>query len=481
MLRVFPLRYRVQVELDHLRRVAALSQAAVAWVEPHHEEVYAVWRSREGRESDLVLWAECHREELLVVDGRRWVLLSRVPVTASRTQTLRGALWAHLAVGDFEEPGEPTTDIDASDRDAVLTEVAHSWIDREFSGPTDFLRAFVRAYGPVAARSSEPRLAAGLLRAHLDRGRFGEATLALGVALERRHGRHQLAERLGRTSYEFALRADDLDLATRAALVIARTLRMQAKWAAAERWYGQAEMLADSSGAWTHLARAREGTGNLFRERGQLPRARDWYQTALRAAELSGDSDVLCSSHASMAGISTDLGDASAVVRHAVAGLRHAQDPDLRVTLFAILGEHLHRAGSHDLAAECHERAVAIPGARPDPHQTALANLAEVYACLDRPADAEAVIRRIDWSGRKRLARHTEVQVLMAVGRALARVGQPVRARRFLRRAWTIAREHGIHEWAVKLEAEAEAPATPLPSHLIAEARKGIRLVSYRS
>lgn len=284
---------------------------------------------------------------------------------------------------------------------------------------------------------------------------LGRALVDLGSSVEARGHLHGALE-IYRTAYEIFAATAAVEAAVDAARFSGRVSRRMARWEEAARWYGVARDVAEAGGLEGRVALVLGGVASMHRDRGNLPAARAVLSEALPVARSSGETRALGDVYLGLAAVdhlSGRLADAMAWGWQAVEAY---QTVDERVIALAALGGILLDLGDVDAATDAwscvrdmsrHDfyRLYAVDALG---HLAALRGDAASFAALSAEADA------LDWAGGAPSAR---AEILLYRGLSHRALGDPARARRWLREAVSFAEEHGFSRTLFRAEAALDA------------------------
>ncbi len=259
------------------------------------------------------------------------------------------------------------------------------------------------------------------------------------------------ARELHRIAFDLAVARGDVESAADAARVLGRACRKMADWSAAGEWYESGREIARSGGLRRAEALIVDGLGNLRRERGNLPAARELYEEALAIGRSLDDRRVLGSAHQNLLIVEKHEGRTDEAIRHGWAAVQ-AYDTDERMLgALTDLGDVFIRCGALD-AAEDAFSVVARRTGKLDVRVLGLDALSHIAALRN---DGDAFRKRVErverepWSD---VSVGMRAQVLLFRGRSHRALGQVDEAVATLEAALALAEEHEVNK--VLFEAE---------------------------
>lgn len=280
------------------------------------------------------------------------------------------------------------------------------------------------------------------------------------------------ARELHRIAFDLSVALGDVAGAADAARRLGRVCRRMTDWSGAEEWYESGREIARSGELRRAEALIVDGLGNLRRERGNFPAARELYEEALEMGRELADARVLGSAHQSLMIVEKHAGRTDDAIRHGWASVQAHASEQRKVAALADLGDIFIRSGALDAA----EDAFTVVAARTDKldfRVMALDALAHVAALR---GDGETFRARNERTAREPWADVSpgvRAQVLLFRGRSHLALDEVEEARAVLRSAKALAEEHEINKVLFDAEdlldelergeAEADADARELP------------------
>ena len=154
-----------------------------------------------------------------------------------------------------------------------------------------------------------------------DLNELAAATLELANRVEAQDHLSGALE-LYRTAYNVAVAAGATLLAIDAARFQGRVHRRQADWEESVRWYGFARGVARSAGRPGRESVVLDGLASTYRDRGNLPGARELLHEALELGRVAEDQYAEGSAHHSLAGVEKLSGNLDRAIEHGWSAVR---------------------------------------------------------------------------------------------------------------------------------------------------------------
>lgn len=257
------------------------------------------------------------------------------------------------------------------------------------------------------------------------------------------HGHLRGAREIQNLAYELAVATGSSTLAADAARFQARVCRKLAEWNDALSWYGIARKLAEETQAVRMLAAVLDGMANTFRDRGNLPRAREVLEEILSLGRREVDDELMALAYHNLMTVEKQAGDLEAAVVYGwKATLRWgATEAGLQV-LFDLAG--VLREGGDLSAAEDAYSVVAARVQTYDHRVMSLDALAYISALRGRDLEYEALRETVDAEGWRAASPVIVSQILHFRGLSELALGRYVQGREWLTQALDYAERHGF-------------------------------------
>jgi tetratricopeptide (TPR) repeat protein len=275
-------------------------------------------------------------------------------------------------------------------------------------------------------------------------------------------------EEILRMAFELA-RLSGLSLqALDAARFLGKSQRAGARWEEALAWYGVAEGIADDLGDTRKKALVLDGLGNTFRDRGNLPKARETLQEVLEIGRSTKDRYVRAVGHHDLMTVEKLSGNLVSAIHHGWQAVQSydSNEGSLRA-LFDLCGV-LREAGELRAARDGYS-VVADEVAGFEYRVLALDALALIAAKEGDLSAYHSVRSRMEQHRWRELPPVYLGQVLFFRGLANRALGLEDKEREWLQEALAYAERHGLNKIIFDVERSlseiserAEAPASPL-------------------
>ncbi len=279
--------------------------------------------------------------------------------------------------------------------------------------------------------------------------------LAWGVGVEEL-GHFYGAQEIFRVAFDVAVGTGSVPAATDAARFHARTARKLSDFEVCDEWYGRALHLAKTSADVERMAHIYSGQANAFRERGNLPSAREAVASAIHASERGASRATQAMCHHSMMAVDKAQGNwTDAVIEGWEAFELYNRDED-KLTVLSDLAELLAEGGALGSAEDAYS--VVIHRTRSAALRAlATAGRASVAAIRGNAVLFIEWIRRGDVEDWQSLPPSFRAQIALDRGVAYRIMGQVEEAKYWLERARDDAEAHRLHQVAYKAETEISA------------------------
>jgi tetratricopeptide (TPR) repeat protein len=270
------------------------------------------------------------------------------------------------------------------------------------------------------------------------------------------HGARQILQ----LAFDLARFSGSSRHALEAARALGKNLRTGARWEEALAWYGVAEGIAEDLGDSGRRAVVLDGLANTFRDRGNLPKAREILHEVLEIGRDTGDRYAVAIGHHDLMTVEKLSGDLVSAIRH---GWRAVQSYDSREgslrALFDLSGV-LRESGELGAAKDGYS-VVANQVAGFEYRVLALDALA-LIAALEGDGSAYLSIRaRMEAAGWRDLSPVYQGQVLYYLGLSCRALGWENEEKMWLGEALSYAETHELNKLIFDVEeALSRAPDT---------------------
>jgi tetratricopeptide (TPR) repeat protein len=182
-----------------------------------------------------------------------------------------------------------------------------------------------------------------------DRVAFAKSVLALGSHVEELNHLSGARE-LYRSAYEAAMAVGAEEEALEAARFAGRAWRRGSEWDRAVGWYQVARALAVAVGDVAREALVLDGAAKVYKERGNLPRARQLLDEALKLALESGSPYAIGATYHDLGAVAAMARCFEEAIRMTWLAVRHYETDQDRLSALALLANILTEAGELDAA-----------------------------------------------------------------------------------------------------------------------------------
>ncbi len=257
------------------------------------------------------------------------------------------------------------------------------------------------------------------------------------------HGHLHGAQEIHGLAYELAATTGSLESAVDAARFKARVFRMRAEWEQAEVWYESARKLAEGLGDRRKLAVVLDGLANTYRDKGNLPRARELLGRVMELGRDEGDryaSAIACHDLMTVEKLSGNLGDA---IQYGWRAVEEYESSDGRLRALFDLAGVLRECGELPAARD----AYAIVASRVESFEHRILSLDALafIAALNGDGQAHRRLRvKMDEEGWDSASAVYRAQMLFYRGLSARALGEEAEARRWLERSLRLAEAHRL-------------------------------------
>jgi tetratricopeptide (TPR) repeat protein len=320
----------------------------------------------------------------------------------------------------------------------------------------------------------------------LDQDELLSAVLGLGVSVETQ-GHLSGARELHGLAHELAVAGGSAPGAIDSARFLGRVGRKLAEWEEATRWYRVAMAVAEEFGDVRGLARVLDGLANTYRDRGNLPRARELLGQVLELGEVEGDSYARAIGHHDLMTVEKLAGDLEAAVLHGWKATRSYDSREGRLEALFDLAGVLREGGELQAARDAYS--VVVAQARFQEFRLLSLDALAHIAALEGDAQRYDDLRRtIDGEGLEGTSPVVRSQILYFRGLSELALGRTRSGKKDLQAALRFAETHGLNKLIFDAEEalrQVESSSTPPVSHeprdpvspgmAVEEVRQGLR------
>jgi len=291
-------------------------------------------------------------------------------------------------------------------------------------------------------------------------------------------------------AFDLAVAIGAQEAAVDAARFQGKALRMLAEWDRAVSWYGVARRVAEEAGDSRKLAAVIDGMANTFRDRGNLPRARELLQEVMALGNEEDDRYALAIAHHDLMTVERLAGNMVQAIRHGWTAVQRYDSTDGSLKALFDLAGVLRETGEL-LAARDAYAVVANQLQGFEYRVMALDALAFIAALLGDRVQYDALRAQMDADGWEELAPVSRGQVLFYRGLSSRALGLEKEGEARLREALEYAERHSLN-WlifdiedalaGVPEEADITSPTPAIPSvspgpfgQEIVDVRQGLR------
>ena len=368
----------------------------------------------------------------------------------------------------------------------AVARLLHTVIDEEFVLPRSTLDEKItelRKGFDVVSEDDSERVewvrVANALEAE-DRLELSRAVLEMGRSVERQGHQHGASE-LFHVAYRVSTAAWAIVEAIDAARLHGLSARRLADWESAFYWHEVARGLAETANDRGRLALVLNGVGNVHREKGNLPMARNCHEDALRVAREAGDQDTLGTVHHDVMVLEKLSGRPEIAVRHGWEAVQSYTSKRKRLRALTDLAWAFVELRELTAAEDAYELVAA--GSEEFLYKVyALDALAYIEALRGKRSDFEHRLRAVDAMAWRSGASFLVAELTLYRGKAYCLLGDSAEGRIWLREAMGVAEKHGHDQIYFDAEQELERQdtrkvPTPLkrPEEMAREALADIR------
>ncbi len=232
---------------------------------------------------------------------------------------------------------------------------------------------------------------------------------------------------------------------------LGKVFRTEADWEEALAWYGVAHGIAEDVGDPIKRAVVLDGLANTFRDRGNLPRARETLHTVLEIGRANGNRYITAIGHHDLMTVQKLSGDLVSAIRH---GWRAVNSYDSREgslrALFDLSGV-LRETG--ELRAARDGYSVVADGVAGFEYRVLSLDALALIAALEGDEPVYRSIReRMEEVGWRRLSPVYQGQVLYYRGLSSRALGWEEEERKWLAEALSYAETHGLNKLIFDVE-----------------------------
>jgi len=260
-------------------------------------------------------------------------------------------------------------------------------------------------------------------------------------------GHQNGALEIQRLAYDLAVAIGAPDAAVDAARFQAKAYRTLAEWDRAVSWYGVARRVAEEVGNPRQLAAVIDGMANTYRDRGNLPRARELLQEVMALGHEEDDRYALAIAHHDLMTVERLCGNMVQAIQHGWTAVQGYDSNDGSLKALFDLAGVLRETGEL-LAARDAYAVVADQLKGFEYRLMSLDALAFIAALLGDRVQYQALRTQMDGEGWEELSPLYQGQVLFYRGLSSRALGSEVEGKARLREALEYAEQHSLN-WLI--------------------------------
>jgi tetratricopeptide (TPR) repeat protein len=283
-----------------------------------------------------------------------------------------------------------------------------------------------------------------------DRGAFAKSVLALGAQVEEL-GHLSGAREFYRSAYEASMAVGADHEALEAARFAGRAWRRSSDWDRSLAWYGVARSLAAAAGDHAREAMVLDGSAKVHKERGNLPRARQLLDEALKLALESGDAYAIGATYHDIGAVAGMAGSYEEAVRMTWLAVRHYESEQDRLNALTSLAAILVEAQQLE-AAETAYSVVARRAESAAYRLYALSGFARVAGLRKKRAEYERRLALLEDAGLASGSAALRAGDLVDRGHVYCGFGDAPEARRCFLNALSLAEAHKLGQFVIQAE-----------------------------
>ncbi len=275
-----------------------------------------------------------------------------------------------------------------------------------------------------------------------DPGELLSGVLQWGVLVEDQGHLHGAKEIHG-LSFDLAVSGGEGEAAVDAARFQGRVCRKLARWDEAASWYGVARTVAEETGNTRKLAVVLDGLGNLHRDKGNLPKARELLHSVLALGEENDDRYARAIAHHDLMTVEKLSGKLDGAIIHGWEAFRaYSTREDSFRALFDLAGV-LRECG--ELSSAWDAYTVVANGVEGFEYRLlALDALSFVSAVRGDIAGYRGFRARVDALGWEDAAPIYRAQILLYRGLSCRALGLEGESKEWLRKALALSEHHSV-------------------------------------
>ncbi len=243
-----------------------------------------------------------------------------------------------------------------------------------------------------------------------------------------------------------------------------KVFRTRAEWEEAAVWYGLARKIAEETSDHRTLAAVLDGLANTYRDKGNLPRARETLMEVMELGRKHGDRYALAIAHHDLMTVEKLSGDLAGAVRHGWLAVQSYDSRDGSMRALFDLSGVLRESGELSAARNGYT-VVAGQVAGLEYRVLALDALAFIAALQGDPEEHDRIRGEMELGRWQELSPVYRAQVLFFRGLSNRALGRREEAREWLEEALATAEAHGLSKLVFDVEeALADEKGTQPPS-----------------
>lgn len=285
------------------------------------------------------------------------------------------------------------------------------------------------------------------------------AVLAWGKMVEG-FGHLNGAQEIFQLAFELSKLVGSPEAAVDAARFRGKIFRTMADWETAVAWYGAARRIAEEVEDRVKVATVLDGLANTYRDRGNLPKARETLEEVLAIGRAENNRYALAIGHHDSMTVEKLSGNPVEAIRHGWLSVQAYDSRDGRLRALFDLAGVLRESGELSAAHDAYS-VVADQVQGMEARVLTLDALAFVAALRGRADEHRELRKRLDSEGWEEISPVYRGQILFYRGQSHRALGEETEARSWLRKALEYAEQHSLNKLVFDAEEALEQAGPP--------------------